>query len=239
MHDDDRPTGTVLPRRRALALIGGAGLLAAQAVRAAGGTSGMGGSGAAPACVVRPAQTEGPFFVDQALQRRDIRGGASGVPLQLEFQVSRVAGNGCAPMRDAQVDVWHSDADGRYSGVDGRRTTAGMDFLRGGQMTDADGSVQFATIYPGWYDGRAVHIHFKIRAKDATGRQQEFTSQLYFDDVLSERVFAAPAYARRGRGFMHNADDFLYRQGGKDLMLAAKPAGEGYRAAFAIALQMS
>ena len=233
MHDDDRPAGTLLPRRRALALIGGAALLAAQNVRAAGGTD------AAHGCVVRPAQTEGPFFVDKALRRRDIRGGVAGAPLQLQFQVSRVTGNACSPVRDAQVDVWHSDADGRYSGVDVKRSTADANFLRGWQVTDADGSAQFATIYPGWYEGRAVHIHFKIRAKDAASQSQEFTSQLYFDDALSERVFATPAYARRSRAFMRNADDFLFRQGGRDLIVTAQADGAGYRAAFAIALQMS
>ena len=247
MHDDDRPIAMSLPRRRALALIGGASLLSSAAVRAVGGAGGTGETGSAGEtasrapriCVVRPAQTEGPFFVDKALQRRDVRGGVAGVPLDLEFQVSRIAGTSCAPIRDAHVDLWHCDADGRYSGVDGQRSTAGADFLRGWQTTDADGSAQFATIYPGWYDGRAVHIHFKIRATDAGGRPREFTSQLYFDDALSARIFAAPAYARRAHSFMRNADDYLYRHGGRDLIAAAQPDGAGYRATFAVALKMS
>ena len=129
---------------------------------------------AAPACVVRPQQTEGPYFVDARLLRADIRSEPSGgpviegVPVRLAFQVSRIAGNGCTPLAGAVVDLWQCDAQGRYSDVrDSMADTRGLKFLRGYQVTEADGAARFVTIYPGWYPGRTVHIHFKIRTAAA------------------------------------------------------------------------
>jgi len=197
--DDDLPLGRLLTRREALALIGasGVGLLAgavpgrAQAPRIAGPQ---------PSCVVRPQQTEGPFFVEEALNRADIRSdprsGESrpGVPLRLTFSVSRLSGTGCGPLAGAQVDVWHCDAAGRYSDVRGS-STSGQQFLRGFQIADAAGNAQFLTIYPGCYGGRAVHVHFKIRTGPASARSYAFTSQLYFDEALTQRVYSAEPYA--------------------------------------------
>ena len=117
------------------------------------------------ACVLTAALTEGPFFVDEKLNRADIRTDpgtgavAAGVPLALTFNVSRVANNACTPLTGAYLDVWHCDATGIYSDVDG----SSQKFLRGYQVTDANGVARFTTIYPGWYRGRAVHIHFKLR----------------------------------------------------------------------------
>src|SRR5438477_7161275 len=191
-----------LARRRLIALMGlsGAALL--------GGATGARAqaSAALASCVVRPRQTEGPFFVDEGLKRSDIRSdpktGESrpGVPLRLEFRLSRLAATNCAPLAGAQIDIWHSDAEGRYSDTGGfgfGTPTRGQQFLRGYQFTDASGAAQFLTIYPGWYGGRAVHIHFKIRTRDAAGRAQDFTSQIYFDDAFTERIFAAQPYASR------------------------------------------
>ena len=118
--------------------------------------------------------------------------------------------------------MWHSDASGRYSDV-GARSASGtsLQFLRGYQRTDATGTAQFMTIFPGWYGGRTAHIHFKIRLAAPSGsaaRTQEFTSQLYFEDALQDRVFATAPYIRRGTRDMHNTDDFLYRSGGKQLL---------------------
>src|SRR5262245_5424876 len=112
MHTDDAPTGRLLSRREVLALRGIAGL-APLTTRAAAQPG--------PTCVVRPAQTEGPFFVDNRLNRSDIRSDSAsgvvkaGVPLQLAFHVSQLAGSTCAPLAGAQVDVWHCDALGAYS----------------------------------------------------------------------------------------------------------------------------
>jgi protocatechuate 3,4-dioxygenase beta subunit len=224
-------SSAAIRRRDALARIGAIAALAARIPSAHAAP-------APPACVVRPAQTEGPFFVDQALERSDIRDGAEGAPLRLAFNVSRISGATCAALAGARVDVWHCDAAGRYSGVAGRTSTAGQRFLRGSQLSDADGAARFVTVYPGWYRGRAVHIHFKIRATDGGGQHREFTSQLYFDDALSRRVFAAAPYASRGQQWMRNADDFIYRDGGAQLMLAPRADDARYDAAFAIALAM-
>ena len=241
MHDDDRPIGRLLTRREALALIGasGAALLAGAAPASAAGVQ--------AGCVVRPAQTEGPFFVDGELERSDIRtdarGGKTrpGTPLQLRFNLTTVGAN-CTPLAGAQVHVWHSDADGQYSDADVRHaSSASLQFLRGYQVTDAAGTAQFLTIYPGWYGGRTPHIHFKIRLPVAPGsssRSQEFTSQLYFDDAVSDRVYAAAPYTSHGRREMRNADDFLFRSGGKQLMLELQPEGAGYAGAFDVGVQV-
>src|SRR5437870_5415445 len=114
-------------------------------------------------CVLTAALTEGPYFVDEKLNRSDIRtdpttGAVSaGTPLALAFNVSRVANSACTPLTGAYLDVWHCDAAGVYSDVSG--TSSGRRFLRGYQITDAAGQAKFTTVYPGWYQGRAVHIH--------------------------------------------------------------------------------
>ncbi|HXV80553.1 MAG TPA: intradiol ring-cleavage dioxygenase, partial [Candidatus Binatia bacterium] len=148
-----------------------------------------------PSCVVRPEQTEGPYFIDEKLNRSDIRSDPSdgsvkpGVPLRLAFQVSRVSGPSCSPLSGATVDVWQCDALGLYSDVrDMNADTRGKKFLRGYQTTDGNGVAEFVTIYPGWYPGRAVHIHFKIRHDPASHRALEFTSQLYFDESITDEV---------------------------------------------------
>jgi protocatechuate 3,4-dioxygenase beta subunit len=197
-----------------------------------------------PACVVRPAQTEGPYFVDEKLDRSDIRGDPSdkstkaGVRLRLEFRVSQIAGGACAPLSAAIVDIWHCDALGVYSDVrDAGFDTRGKKFLRGYQKTDARGTAQFLTIYPGWYEGRAVHIHFKIRGTGASRHQQEFTSQLYFDEAVTEQIFKqAPYSGKTGRRTM-NDGDFVFRRDGKELLLAPVKTAEGYTAIFDIGLR--
>ena len=215
-------------------VLGGAGLFARAA--AAG----------LPLCVVRPEQTEGPYFVDEKLHRSDIRSDpaddsiSAGAPLRLEFHVSRVSGGACTPLSSAMVDVWHCNALGAYSDVrDARFDTRGKKFLRGFQRTDGKGTAEFRTIYPGWYEGRAVHIHFKIRSGGADGRAHEFTSQLYFDEAVSDIVFQqAPYNDKRGRRRMNEAD-FLFRRGGKELLVAPTKSSQGYTARFAIGLKTS
>jgi protocatechuate 3,4-dioxygenase beta subunit len=232
----------MLSRREVLAAIGISGaalLVGARPGRAAAGV-------ATSPCIVRPQQTEGPFFVEDGLDRSDIRTdprtGAvrPGVPLQLTFRVSRVTGASCAPLAGAQVDVWHCDASGRYS--DTRRggdSDNGEKFLRGYQRTDTAGIAQFLTIYPGWYDGRTVHAHFKIRTAAASAPAYEFTSQLYFDDALTDRVHAVAPYAAGRRRSMRNADDFLFRDGGSRLLLDPMRDAQGYAATLDIGLQVA
>lgn len=243
MDRDDAPIGRVLTRREALAVLGvsSLALLAGGAVRAPGSSR---PGRQVPGCVVRPEQTEGPYFVDEKLNRSDIRSDPAtgavkdGTPLALILAVSRLSAGACTPLAGAHVDVWHCDAMGVYSDVqDPGFDTVGQRFLRGFQLTDADGVARFDTIYPGWYSGRTVHIHFKVRTDPGAARGLTFTSQLYFDDELTSRVHARMPYAAKGRRRDHNADDRIFARGGDQLLLAPLAAGNGYEARFAVGLQ--
>jgi protocatechuate 3,4-dioxygenase beta subunit len=197
-----------------------------------------------PACVVRPEQTEGPYFIDEKLNRSDIRVDPSdksvkaGVPLRLEFHVSHIGGGACTPLSGAIVDLWHCDALGVYSDVrDAGFDTRGKKFLRGYQQTDAKGAAQFLTIYPGWYAGRAVHIHFKIHSAAPSARHQTFTSQLYFDEAVTDQIFKqAPYNGKDGRRTMNNGDS-IFRRDGKELLLVPAKTSQGYSATFDIGLR--
>ncbi|MCA1730766.1 MAG: intradiol ring-cleavage dioxygenase [Actinobacteria bacterium] len=197
---------------------------------------------AASTCVVRPEQTEGPYFVDEMLDRSDIREDREGVPLDLTFNVSRVDGGNaaaCGPLVGALVDIWHADAAGEYSDVKDNAEgfdTKGQKFLRGYQVTDENGTARFTTIYPGWYHGRAVHIHFKIRDSPESEQGYEFTSQLYFDDDLTDTVQAEGPYAEKGQRDLRNADDGIFQGGGDQLLLPLNQSGQGYEGTFDIAL---
>jgi protocatechuate 3,4-dioxygenase beta subunit len=182
----------------------------ASAIAASATTSGTSSSG--PTCVLTAALTEGPFFVDEKLNRADIRtdpatGAVStGIPLALTFNVSRVANNACTPLTGAYLDVWHCDSGGIYSDVSG----SSQKFLRGYQLTDANGSAAFSSIYPGWYRGRAVHIHFKLRLYAGSTKSYEFTSQFFFDDTLTDSVYTQPPYSSRSVRTTRNANDGIY-----------------------------
>jgi len=175
-----------------------------------GTTAGTTSGGAT--CVLTAALTEGPFFVDEKLNRSDIRtdpvtGAVSaGVPLTLAFNVSRYASNACTPLTGAYLDVWHCDSTGTYSDVSG----SSQKFLRGYQITDANGVAAFTTIYPGWYSGRAVHIHFKLRLYAGSTKSYEFTSQFFFNDTLTDSVYTHSPYSSRGGRNTRNASDGIY-----------------------------
>lgn len=198
-----------------------------------------------PSCIVLPEQTEGPYFLDEHLHRSDIRADPStgtvtpGVPFTLTLRTLRVRASECLPLAGALVDIWHCDAMGVYSDVrDPDFDTRGRKFLRGYQVTDKNGEVRFVTVYPGWYPGRTVHIHVKIRIAEMGRRRFDFTSQLYFDDGLTDRVHTNPPYASRGPRSTRNRHDWIFRQGGDRLMLAPTPAAEGYAATFAVGLRI-
>lgn len=202
------------------------------------------GTTQAPACVIKPQQTEGPYFVDEKLNRSDIRSNPSdgavkpGVPLRLVFQVSQVGTSSCTPLKGAIVDIWHCDASGTYSDVNDREfSTVGQKFLRGYQVTDANGRAEFVTIYPGWYPGRTVHIHFKIRTDAASRQGYEFTSQLYFDDAVSDQVYARSPYAARGQRSQRNDRDGIFQDGGEQLLLQLSQDSTGYVGTFEIGLE--
>jgi protocatechuate 3,4-dioxygenase beta subunit len=187
--------------------------------------------------------TEGPYFVDERLDRSDIRSDPTtgvvtpGRPLEIVFGVMRVASGGCLPLVGGMVDVWHCDALGVYSDVaDPGFDTSGQKFLRGFQLTEDDGIARFQTIYPGWYRGRTVHIHFKIRAEAGNGSAYDFTSQLFFDDSLSDAVFSQDPYSAKGDRGTRNDDDGIYRSGGEQLLLRPTETAAGFSAVFDIGL---
>ncbi|MEZ4733263.1 MAG: intradiol ring-cleavage dioxygenase [Caldilineaceae bacterium] len=254
LDNDDMPIGRILSRREVLALIGATSvttlLSACAPIRPNGGQADAISSSVETAattdttmtCVVRPALTEGPLFVDEMLNRADIRADpttgqvSEGVQLDLTFHVTRLNADACTPLAGVQVDVWHCDAHGVYSDTNQLGfQTVGQKFLRGYQVTDESGVVKFTTIYPGWYQGRAVHIHFKMR----TGDGYDFTSQLFFDESLNDAVFAQAPYNSRGARTLRNENDGIFRQGGNQLLLTVDQVDTGYAATFAVALDLS
>jgi protocatechuate 3,4-dioxygenase beta subunit len=185
-------------RRGFLGLISAsiAGLLPARQARAASESRSV---DTAEACILTPQAEEGPFYADPKLLRSDIADGKAGIPLKLRLRV--IEAGPCTPITGARVDIWHCDAQGLYSAFRGQGDAHNIDetsasFLRGTQMTDTAGWVAFNTIYPGWYDGRATHIHFKI----FLDQNNVLTGQTFLPDALNEFIYAnAPDYAGRAR----------------------------------------
>jgi protocatechuate 3,4-dioxygenase beta subunit len=252
--DDDLPVGRMLSRREALVLLGGVSAsvavvaLAPAVLAQSPGASPSAGvaASALPACVIRPELTEGPYYVADELERSDIRVDSAdgsqvpGARLDLTWLVSKVDGTGCVPLEGAVVDVWHCDASGVYSGVtDPSFDTTGHDFLRGVQRTDATGAATFTTIYPGWYQGRTVHVHFKVRTDPDQSTGTELTSQLFFDDTFTDTVFLAEPYASTGIRTLRNDGDGIYRQSGGQTLVAVTPTADGYAGTFAIGVQLA
>ncbi|HTR78076.1 MAG TPA: intradiol ring-cleavage dioxygenase [Gemmatimonadaceae bacterium] len=198
-------------------------------------------------CVLTAPLEEGPFFVDEKLNRSDIRSDpvsgaiAPGVPLEIAFNVARASGATCAPLTGAYLDVWHCDAGGVYSDESegGPRTR----FLRGYQVTDGNGAARFTTIYPGWYPGRTVHIHFKLRLPAGASSRYEFTSQFFFDEALTAAVHAAGPYSGRGRRDTFNTDDRVFLglpvAQRSALTLATTKADGGYRGAITLTVAVA
>ncbi len=203
-------------------------------------------TGGALACVATPEQTEGPYFIDERLLRSDIRSDpadgsvSAGAPLLISMRVAAIGKDGCKPLAGALVDLWQCDALGYYSDTaDPGFNTKGKKFLRGYQVSDADGRVQLTTIYPGAYAGRAVHIHFKVSTDPKAGAAREFTSQFYFDDALTDRVHAGGPYAKKGAQRVKNSGDFLFRDGGSRLILPVQQTAQGYAGNFEVGLRLA
>ncbi len=234
--------GNNLSRRQVLIILGATG-----AAYFVGGREAVTQTIAAtswPRCRVSPEQTEGPYFVDERLHRSDIRSDPTsgqitpGTTFTLTFRVFRVRAGECQPLSDAQVDIWHCDAAGVYSDVrDPGFSTVGKKFLRGYQITDAQGEARFLTIYPGWYPIRTVHIHFKVRTAPTARRSLEFTSQVYFPDDVTDHVHIGHPYAAMGPRRVRNHQDFIFRHGGDQLILDPVATKDGYAATFPIALE--
>lgn len=148
-------------------------------------------------CFLTPQSIEGPYYLDPKLVRAQIAEGRTGVPLRVDLRV--IEGATCAPIVGARVELWHADAQGIYSGYEGQGdrqnlSTVGEKFLRGTQFTDAKGAASFQTIYPGWYAGRATHVHFKVLLDE----RSVLTGQMYFPDAVNEFIYAnVSAYTNR------------------------------------------
>jgi protocatechuate 3,4-dioxygenase beta subunit len=174
----------------------------------------------AVACVLTPEQTEGPYYIANEKVRRSITEGQPGTPLKLSLAV--VDAKTCKPIKGAAVDIWHCDASGTYSGFGAGRSS--RTFMRGIQRTNADGVATFKTVYPGWYQGRTVHIHVKVHIRGNVVH----TGQLYFPDRLTDAVYRKVPYSSRPNRDVRNADDMVFRNGGKRSLLGLRRNGAGY-----------
>ena len=160
-----------------------------------------------PACILTPEQTAGPFYFDADQVREDITDNKDGLPLKLQLTV--VNSTDCKPIKDAIVDIWHADADGVYSGYKDRGLdTSKEKFLRGIQVTNSDGAVNFKTIYPGSYPGRVPHIHFKVYMDN----KNFVTSQLYFPMEISRKIYKNhDAYDKNRVKYLDESNDLVVK----------------------------
>ncbi len=212
-----------IDRRQALAAFGTAGLGAvlagcgddAPTAATATATPSADTFDDAATCTVSPELTEGPFYFDVDSLRSDIAEDREGVSLRLAIRVRDAAT--CEPIQDAVVDIWHCDAEGTYSGFE---SASQETYLRGAQLTDADGVAGFRTIYPGWYRGRTVHIHAKVHLDKTTA----LTTQLFTNREFDERVFAREPYASDPGRDTFNDSDGIYEDG---LELTLTEEGDG------------
>ena len=244
-------SATMLSRRQALGMIGTLG--AAAAACGSAPTSPTAGAapttsaatpsttastsapttGASNACVVSPSETAGPFPSLNQLFRSDIREGRSGVPLLLGLSVVNVNAS-CSPVANANVEIWQCDAEGHYSeysagGYDGRAQT----FLRGMQTTDAAGRVTFTTVYPGWYQGRATHIHIEVKVG---GRSVKVT-QIAFPESLNAQVYASGVYASRGKNPISNLGDMVFADSlSSELAVLTGDPAAGYQGTYTVGI---
>ena len=177
------------------------------------------GAAADVSCILTPEQTEGPYYIAGEKLRRNITDGHPGTPLMLHATV--VDATTCRPIRNAAVDIWHADAAGVYSGFGSGASS--RTFMRGIQRTNATGLAIFRTVYPGWYQGRTVHIHVKVHV----GGNVVHTGQLYFPDSLTDAVYRNAPYSSRPNRTTRNADDMIYRNGGSRSMLSVKKSRAG------------
>jgi protocatechuate 3,4-dioxygenase beta subunit len=184
----------------------------------------------APACAVTVEETEGPYYFDADSIRSDIREDREGATLRLALRVRDAAA--CTPLGNAVVDIWHCDAAGLYSGFESASNGGGQPgsgsgptddetYLRGAQVTNADGIVEFVTIYPGWYRGRTVHIHAKVHLDNAT----VLTTQLFFDDEFTAAVYEREPYVQDSDRDTFNDTDNIFDE---SLLLKVSEEGDGY-----------
>jgi uncharacterized protein (TIGR03437 family) len=182
-----------------------------------------------------PTTTEGPYWVDEKLFRADIRTepttgvAREGIPLTMVINVQNLSSSGCTPLAGAYVDIWQCDAKGIYSDVaqaynpgggTGSVNTNGQKFLRGYQISDENGQVRFTTIYPGWYTGRTIHIHIRVRTYNGNTVLSNFVSQIFFDAGITTTVLADSRYSRTTAISTVNSNDNIYNIANNTRMLA-------------------
>ncbi|WP_329245202.1 intradiol ring-cleavage dioxygenase [Streptomyces canus] len=257
-----------ITRRRALAVTGGtvaAGGLAVTGYQSAfadttEATATASATSTGACMTLMSSVTEGPYYLDGALVRKDITEGKSGVPLTLRLTVVD-ATDGCTPVKGAAVEIWHCDAWGYYSGYttanpggsapaeseDGS-TANDNTYLRGYQIANANGVVKFETIFPGWYTPRTCHIHVKVHTggekEDGTyeGGTVNYTGQLFFADEIAEEIFTLEPYAKHAGTYTELADDMVYDGGGASSGLLTLKAvhkadpSQGYKGSLSLAI---
>ena len=231
-----------LSRREALGMIGvagaaaslGCGSGASSPTATSNPTTGSSGTGASSGCAVTPTETIGPYPSLTNFIRSDIREGKSGLPVALTILVVNT-NNSCSPVANAAVDIWQCDADGHYSeyaqaGYNG----SGQTFLRGIQMTDASGRVNFTTVFPGWYQGRATHIHVEVKVNNSVAK----ISQIAFPESVTAAVYATGTYASRGQNPTSLARDMVFADGVSNELatITGGDASSGYSATFTVAV---
>jgi len=229
-------------RRDAIGLLGlggaalslGCGSDSSASPTATTGTTTTGSTNTNGACAVSPTETIGPYPSLTNFVRSDIREGKSGLPLTLTITVVN-ASNACSPVANAAVDIWQCDAQGNYSeyaqpGYNG----TGQTFLRGIQTTDAAGRVTFTTVFPGWYQGRATHIHVEVKVNNVAIR----VTQIAFEESVIAAVYATGVYASKGRNPTSNASDMVFADS-LSSELATITGGDttnGYTASFTVGI---
>jgi protocatechuate 3,4-dioxygenase beta subunit len=225
-------------RRVALKAMGGAG------IGLAFGCGGSADTGTSPSstssanatvstngtCAVTPTETVGPYPSLSDIIRSDVRESKAGTVLTLTIKVVN-ATSSCAPVSGAAVEIWQCDAAGNYSSY-GSQT--GQTYLRGIQTTNANGEVTFTTIYPGWYQGRATHIHAEVKIG---GRSVKVT-QIAFPESVNNTVHATGVYASRGSNPTTNLADGIFADSlSAELVTPVGSPSSGYAAAFQIGIQ--
>ena len=236
-------------RRRALVLGGTVGLAGVLAACATGSDAPSTGAvtstdpvtdpaallDVANTCVLAQEETQGPYWFDVDSIRSDIREGRPGLTLALALRVHDLSscsvGGAVRPVPNSVVEIWHCDAGGVYSGVQGDTAM----FLRGVQRTDAKGVALFRTIYPGWYPGRTVHIHTMVHL----GGNVVHTGQLYFPEAVTDGVYKRSPYSQRPNRDPRNAGDSIYRNGGRRSTLRLARRGAAYAGSITMGVQRS
>jgi protocatechuate 3,4-dioxygenase beta subunit len=194
-----------------------------------GSTSGTTSTNAA--CAVTPTETVGPFPSLTDLFRSDIREDKTGARLTLTIRVVNV-NSSCAAVAGANVEIWHVDAAGNYSQYG---TQAGATYLRGIQTTNGSGEVVFTTIYPGWYAGRATHIHVEV----TMGGRSVKVTQIAFPENVNAAVHASGIYASRGQNPIANASDGIFADSlSSELVTPTGDPTSGYAATFQVAVAL-